>query len=351
MGRSAHTSDSRTQAGRAVALALAGSWRSPPPPLVLGRDLTQTELAIAAPLAIHGGAGALVSRRLLAASAEGPVARELRQLHRRQALEEAMQREWLVRLSGALADARVPFTLIKGFTIAARYPEAGLRPFCDLDVVVAPSDVAAVRQIKLALPQLELDVHTMVPHLAPAWAAEALARATEERFAGSVVRVLRHEDALALLALHALAHGVWRPVWLCDLAVFVEGAARTLDWDRVLGGPMRQSQGVATALLLAREALGARLDGTPLAERRTPSWLLPALHAQWGATYEVQAPQVGMPRTPAALMEVARRRFRDPITATAAVGPWNELPRWPFQMIDLAQRSARFVRRQLRRPS
>ena len=300
-----------------------------------------------ASLAIHGGAAALVHRSISAASAvdDGEPARELHQVRRQQALDERRMRESLAELTRALDGARVDFTLIKGLTVATLYPEPGLRPFCDHDIVVSPGDAGQAREIAMTLPWISIDVHDHLPFFDGPGAADALHRRRRRPVAGVEVNVLAMEDALRLLALHALVHGVWRPVWLCDLAVVVEGPPSALDWDLVLQGAARQARAVTCALLLARDVLGARLDDTPLAGRTAPWWLEPALLARWGEAYVPRLPLQQLPRTPGPLLDELRQRFRDPITATAAVGTWDNLPRLPFQLLDLALRTARFLRR------
>lgn len=336
----------RRQIGSALARALGGAWRTPAPPLRPGHDLDERSLAALQDNAIRGGAGALLSRRLQAAGATSEVATALRQVHRQQALEEALSGRKLARLATALAERGVAFTLIKGPSVASRYPEPGLRPFCDLDVVVSPSDEPAARQACAALGDVEVDLHTALPHLSPEESREALSRAVLVELAGVPVRVLPAEESLRLLARHALIHGVWRPVWLCDLALLLEQSAPTLDVERVLGDDAPGRRSVRIALALCRDALGANVEPATLAEPTLPRWLLPALHEQWGTRQAAaQRPLRELPQGPRALWDEAKARFRDPLTASAALGEWSELPRLPVRIADFALRLQRYLRR------
>lgn len=326
------------------------AWRDPAPPLALDEGT----LDAIAPLAIHGGAAGLLLRRLDAAGAKGARVDELRAVYRKQVLDEALLRRGLALVAGAFEQARIRFVLIKGFTAARRYPAPGLRPFCDLDVVVSPEDERAARGVLASLggPVVpEVDLHARVPHFDPRRAKAALGRLRRLRIGDTEVDALGEEDHLHLLAAHGLIHGLWRPVWLVDLAVAVETRGDGFDWDRLVAGGRRRAQGIACALGLAREVLGADLGGTPFATTTLPSWLLPALFAQWGARYEVRDAMQRLPRRPADLLAEVRRRFNEPIGATAAAGPWNEWPRLPVQIADLALRTLRFLRHGPRVPA
>ena len=84
---------------------------------------------------------------------------------------------------------------------------------------------------------------------------------------GRAVRLFGPEDHLRLLALHALRHGLLRPLWLCDVAAAVEGRPAGFDWDYFLRGDATRTRWAKTAIGLAHRVLGARLDGVPDAAR------------------------------------------------------------------------------------
>jgi hypothetical protein len=169
---------------------------------------------------------------------------------------------------------------------------------------------------------------------------------------GFPVRILAPEDHLRLLCLHMLGHGAWRPLWLCDLAVALEAGPAGCDWNRLLAGDARRRQWIACALALAHELLGARLEGAPAAvgERRLPRWLLPTVLSAWSGISPETPQGVRRPMSdylfrPAGLLRALRVRWPNPIEATVGVGgPFNELPRLPFQIGECLSRTARFVR-------
>jgi hypothetical protein len=106
---------------------------------------------------------------------------------------------------------------------------------------------------------------------------------------------------------------------------------------------------VVAAIALAREILGARLDGLPRAALldRLPRWMVPAVLTEWGRPRAAQgarrpmAEVIGRRRD---LLQALRTRWPNPIEATVGVGgsfgPW---PRLPYQLADGARRAARFV--------
>jgi hypothetical protein len=177
------------------------------------------------------------------------------------------------------------------------------------------------------------------------------ARAQLVQLGNQTVRVLGPEDQLRLMALHALRHGVFRPIWLVDLAVAIETRPVNFDWDLCLGVDRRQADWVACGLALSGRLLDARLDDTPIEHRvRTlPSWLIKAVLKNWVRGTSSRAPvfrpltaELGHPRR--AWIE-ARRRWDRPIEATMEVGGrFNHLPRWPFQAAAVAVRTLKLSR-------
>jgi len=273
---------------------------------------------------------------------------QLADLYRHQVLEGARFERGLELRVRALREGGIEPVVIKGWSIARRYPAKGLRHYSDLDLVVRRDQVAAAERIlsPYAEDRLAVDLHPFMPHVEGRDAAALQARLLRVPLGAIEVTTLGDEDHLWLLALHALGHGLWRMIWLVDLAVLVEARAETLDWDYLFAGPPNNVRGVEVALTLTHTVLGARLDNTPIARlvERQPRWVEPALLRQWAEPYQVYAPITAMPRL-GAILDEARRRWPNPIRATAAAhGPWNELPRLPLQTLDFARRLARYAR-------
>ncbi len=319
-----------------LASTLRHSWRAAPTPLA------HLDPRIIEP-AIVGGAGALLARRVDAAT-DLPDAQRLvlRDLVRHQTLEAARFEHGLEARLLALAEVGIRPILVKGWSIARQYPAKGLRHYSDLDLVVTKGERARAGEVlsRFEHDRLAVDLHVGVPHVRGRDAAALSARLRPVALGAAEVVTLGDEDHLWLLALHALGHGAWRPVWLCDLALLIENVA--LDWDYLFAGPSRDVATVKVALLLARDALGADAPA-PFTDERLPSWTLPALYASWNEGARAYTPLTTLPAA-GALWSEARRRWPNPIRATAwARGPWNEWPRAPLQLFDSLRRAARFA--------
>jgi hypothetical protein len=333
-----------------IAGLLAGAWRSSPPPL----ECSPEALTSIVPLLLKSGAGALAWWRLrdsaLADTAADLGLRDAYRLHTLEAEVHAIRlREALARLDGAGVDTLV----VKGWAIARAYPEPGLRPYSDHDLVVRAGDADLARKALAAEPRLRVpvDLHVGPGHL-DALSFDALwARSEAVPLGRATARVLAPEDHLRVLALHALRHGIFRPPWLVDLGVALEARPAAFDWVRCLGPDPRRAEWVTGALALAHRLLGARVDDTPAAAARLPDWLVRAVLRHWdrceGVSHrpKVFRALVDALRDPRRLREEVRLRWDRPIQATLDVrGPFNALPRWPFQVAASALRAPDLVR-------
>jgi hypothetical protein len=329
--------------GAIVARLLAGSWRGP-------RSDTaslpsRAELDDVLPLLVDGGAAALAWARVRSSAlADGAAAAQLRDARRMQALLAAQQQRQIAAALAALAAARVTALWAKGWTVARAYAEPSLRAVGDIDVYVAPAEHARAAQA-LAAVTGELDVHRGVPQLADRDFAALVARAIPVRVGAAAARVLAPADQLRLVCLHALGHGLGRPVWLCDVAALVEAGG--VDWALCLEGDLRRARFVAAAVVAAAALLGADLTTVPASIRdtRLPSWLLPAILAAWSRPYERREPIGSYRHRLVELPAALRRRWPNPIEATVDIGAaFDEVPRWPIQVADCVVRVGRFAR-------
>jgi hypothetical protein len=322
-----------------VATVLSGSWRNEVAPLADLDDAAVTP-------AIRGGAGALLGRRVTTDTRVSDIARAtLRDLLRHQVIEAArFERGLELRLS-ALAEIGIRPIVIKGWSIARRYPRKGLRHYSDLDLVITARDRQRTEEVlaRFEDDRVPVDLHVGLPHVGGRDPAALAARLRPIAIGGAEAVTLGDEDHLWLLALHALGHGAWRPVWLCDLALLVEQRGASLDWDYVFLGAQQDRRAVEVALTMT-QLLGADLSGTPIGSfEPPPRWVDPALQASWNEGYRAYAPLTSLP-APRELWSELRRRWPDPIRATtAAHGPWNEWPRAPLQLLDSARRALRFA--------
>jgi hypothetical protein len=245
-------------AGAVIARVLAGAWRDPPPPTL---DVTQDQLTAVTWLLHRSGSGALAWWRLRKTPLVETAARAgFPQAYLIHATEAKTHALGLAEGLRRLRSAGVEVLLVKGWAIARRYPEIGLRHYSDLDLVVRPS-VSAAAHAALAGPSPlghPVDLHDGPAQL-DALSFDALAERGETLTVdGETVRVPGPEDHLRIMALHALRHAIVRPIWLIDLALAVETRAPGFDWARCLGSDRRRADWVTCAIALAHQLLGAR---------------------------------------------------------------------------------------------
>ena len=126
-----------------IAKVLAGSWRQSTSPLTI----SQAELDIVTPMLLESGAGALGWKRVSTSSLRtAPAALELEQAYRLHALQSAIHERDIENALTLLRSAGVEPILVKGWAVARLYPDAGLRPYGDLDLCVAPKQYHAARR-------------------------------------------------------------------------------------------------------------------------------------------------------------------------------------------------------------
>ena len=336
--------------GHTIARFLAGAWRPSPPP-----DLSAAALASIAPLLLKSGAGALAWWRLRgSALADTPAGRGLREAYRLQALEAEVHALRIADVLGRLRGAGVEPLLVKGWAMARLYPEPGLRHYSDVDLIVRTEESGVARAaLRRAPVGYAVDLHEGPGHLDAASFDELAGRAQTVALGRTTVRILEPEDHLRVLTLHALRHGIFRPIWLVDLAVAVESRPASFDWTRCFGPDRRRAEWVAGGIGLAHQLLGARLADTPVAgaAERLPGWLGRAVLRSWdyceGVSHRPNVFQALLAGLGDArrLREELRLRWDRPIQATLEVrGPFNGLPRLPFQLAAAALRVPELLR-------
>ncbi len=208
------------------------------------------------------------------------------------AVTDAFRMEALLLLPRAVALAVRPLTdaglepvVFKGPAVSARYPEPGLRPMEDIDLLLPRTDhrraLAALRaagwrvvragggdRYDSALthpevPSLFLELHYGLERTSQRVTALDPGRLWERRqpleCAGTPAFGLAPTDELVVLAAHAGKphHGFMRLMWVADLAMIVGDAARrgaAIDWHGVRGvaGAAHCVTVVGAALALAR---------------------------------------------------------------------------------------------------
>ncbi len=333
--------------GELVAAVLAGSWRLSPPSLAL----SPAALAEVAPLLLTTGSGSLGWWRIRPTElATCEAALELRQAYRLHTLQAARHEQHVITAITLLRSAGVEALLVKGWAIARLYPERGLRPYGDIDLCVRPEQHSVALEV-LGAATVDVgavDLHKGLQELHRPSLDEVYDRSEVVRLADADVRILGPEDHLRYACMHMLRHGAHRALWLCDVAVVLESLPEDFDWDYLLSVDRRRGDWVVCALGLAHHLLGARLDEIPVAKRarHLPRWLLPSVLRQWSLeAHYMNGPSMAYClRHPTQLPKALRRRWPNPVQATVGVGgPFNELPRLPFQVGECLMRSAYFL--------
>ena len=336
--------------GGLIASVLEGAWRPGPQEW----EGSPEDLSRITPLLIASGSGSLAWSRVRNSSASSsPAALRLQEAYRYYCVQSAVNEQKIADVFALLRSAGIDPVLIKGWAIARLYPAKGLRPLGDIDLWIRPDQLASARSVLKNARKGEYFVD-----LEHASLTRQEIRTFDQVYAGSElvdlrggkVRIPRPEDHLRILSLHLLKHCAWRTLWLCDIAVALESRPAGFDWDFLMGADRRLAECFACAIGLAHQILGAKVDDTPLAlkAKKLPAWLVPSVLAQW----DIAAPDHATPpelmltslRHPARIKRALRLRWPHPIGATLrAKGPFNELPRLPFQLWDCVVRTGKFV--------
>ncbi|MDT7809144.1 MAG: hypothetical protein QOJ70_2957 [Acidobacteriota bacterium] len=337
--------------GALIAESLVGAWRREP----CASSVSADALARVTTLLSGSGAGALAWWKIRNSSlSEIVTADEFRQAYRLQTLSAAVREGEIESLYALLNSAGVDAVLVKGWAAGRAYPEQGLRPTGDIDLCVRPEQYRLAREV-LASPEgrvFWVDLHEGFGRLLDCGTPELYERSSVLRVGRARVRVLSAEDHLRLLCLHLLRHGAWRPLWLCDVAVSLETRDASFNWARLCGTDPRRANWVACTLGLAREFLGASVEGVPahVFVERVPRWLKRAVLRQWETPYATAHESPPLMRTylrrPAGVLGAVRRRWPDPISASVHFGAsFKGLPRLPYQLGKFLDGGARFLSR------
>ncbi|HKO61557.1 MAG TPA: nucleotidyltransferase family protein, partial [Pyrinomonadaceae bacterium] len=225
-------------------------------------------------------------------------------------------------------------------------------PAGDIDLCVRPEhrDKAVAA---LAGSGCFTDLHTSLSEIGERSLDDLFARSKTVPLGAEQVRVLGTEDHLALLCIHLLKHGGWRPLWLCDISAAVESLPAGFNWDTCLGTNEQRARWIACTLGLAERLLQTDLSRVPLdrQQMRVPDWISGTVLYHWSRLF----PGDALPMQAAPLMSITLRerrnvfkgivdRWPDPITATFNLqGGVNNFPRFPYQLADFLRNGFRFM--------
>ncbi len=340
--------DSQYPLGALIAQTLSEGWRRPAPDL----DISIDQLRQITSLLLKSGAGALTWWRLTESQSNHHfVSDELLQAYRLHAVQSAQQEANLKEVFRLHREAGIEPVLIKGWAIARHYPETGLRPYGDIDLFVAANEYEKADDLQRSAGyRYPVDHHAGSGKLNYLSFAKLLEHSLLVPFNGVPVRIPCPEHHLRILSFHLLGHGVWRPLWLCDIAVALESRPDDFDWDLCLGKNQRRADWVSCAVGLAHELLGANVDGVPveLRAKRLPNWLVSSVLKQWSVPFTNHVSQLDpmsfVLRQPKTILRALRSRWPNPVEGTIGIyGPLNDFPRLPFQIGTCLLRGARFV--------
>lgn len=342
----------KTSRGELVKASLSGAWRNPPFPSL---EISQTQLDEVTPLLKGSSAGALgwwrVSRTKFRQSASGGALREAYHFH---SVQSVMHEDRIRKVFRLFRGASIEVVLAKGWVAAALYPAAPLRPYHDIDICVKPEDFrAALDLLNSHARDCWVDLHQHFWELDDRNLVEVFARSRLVSLGNDQIRVMGPEDHLALLAIHLLKHGAWRPLWLCDIGAAIESLPKHFDWNVCLGRNRTKAHWITTAIGLAHHLLGAKIDSLPVTRKtiEAPGWLLHSVLRQWEHPFpQMQSPGIHpVPmatyiRRPRGIMKAMKSRWPNPIVATISVnGKFTGLPRLPYQVGNWVQRVGRFI--------
>jgi hypothetical protein len=338
--------------GRLVAEALQGCWRRAPTAL----ECRASKLEEIGPLLQGSGTAALCWWRIQSSELrDTPLAKSFQRAYRLNTLQAILTQQTIKETIALLRSYGIEPILVKGWAAARAYPEQGLRPYGDIDLCVRPEQFAAAERTlnTLSYKQCEVDLHAGFAKLGGGSVDEIYARSQLARLEETEVRIACAEDHLRILSIHMLREGAWRPLWLCDIAAAVESLPANFDWDACLGENRRQADWIICAIKLAEQLLCAEIGKTPAAQRtrELPRWLVPTILKEWetllpAMTERHRAPMAQHLRYPAEILKGLYNRWPNPIEATVSVhGPFNDLPRLPFQLGNCLARTVKFTAR------
>lgn len=333
-------------------LLLRGAWRQQLPPF----EISPEDLDRLAPHLLAGETGGLIWRRIASTDlCHLPSLSELSERYKEQARQAVVHEIQLSDVLTRIRSAGVEPILFKGWGLARLYPEAGLRPYGDIDLWMPADDIERVHSAfrSNGYPPYCVELHSFFYRQYERSLNEVSDKSQLVDLPDSDVRIPCPEDQLRFICLHFLFHGGWRPLWLCDVALMVESAGSGFDWDRCLRGNQKHADWVACVIGLAHQLLGADVASTPVAKRAKslPRWLKNAVLAQWekgpGMSFAENL-SFSTPRgllKPAELARSFREHWRNPIQASVEMNAWfNESPRAFLQFGSVFLRIPEFVK-------
>jgi len=242
--------------------------------------------------------------------------------------------------------------LIKGWAAARSYPDDKPRHYGDIDLAVARTDYdEALRLIADDSSGVRgVDLHRELRHLDTVEWATLFANSQLIDLADQKIRVLSAEDHLRVLCVHWLTDGAESRDRLWDIVYAVRYRPPDFDWAMCLDvvSTSRRSWIVST-IGLAHRYLGLELEGLPFADeaRRLPVWLTRCVEKGWSSETKLRGLDESITDRKLFIRQLRKRLPPNPIQATLnCEGRFDDGPRLPYQLRDIAGRFLPSVRRQ-----
>ena len=181
----------------------------------------------------------------------------------------------------AFRDSRVEVIVLKGAALAETvYAHIGLRPMCDIDLLIKPETMEAAGTVLVRLGYrpapnnpaayikadtlpVMVDVHTALAHLNSNEMARAWRESKDTVVAGVPARILSCEDTLVHIISHmSFSHGFVLEKWLCDIDRVARHYQREIEWKAVIAR-LEHCRLIAPARYIFAKA--AREFDTPIA--------------------------------------------------------------------------------------
>jgi hypothetical protein len=285
---------------------------------------------------------AYFSRQELTQLVGEKVTTEMLELHRMEVLQNLVLESELQYVLHAFNQAQIPPLLLKGPALAYTiYPEAHLRTYHDIDVLIRPADLPRAHALLLQMGytfyeeyranatdntrtgynysiarfdsqfEVVVELHT-APHpseIGTHFPVESIwEKARPIEVLGESTLTMNSIDHLLYLCWHYRFHGFTRLLWLYDLVVMLRAVGPELDWLELV--QVARSQRLATTLYYClswcRDLFGAAVPAAIFAQLRPP----------WGCRLVIE--RIAMPNTEEAL-SVARWQSRRIIAHRAMV--------------------------------
>jgi hypothetical protein len=279
------------------------------------------------PILQKSGAAGLAWKKLEAHTRDER-ALPLQDLYRKEALYASLHEREISRCASLFQENGVRCLFGKGWRVARCYPEWGLRACGDIDVYVASEDATRARELIGNDDDwlVSVDLHESIAEFSDETFAALWERAERLTLRSIECRFLPKEEHLCLLTLHALRHGLARPVWLLDVGFWLKESGATLRWESLTRmAPLRLSY-VKGVCWLSHALFGFPFPEELLPAEVLPRWVMQEVLRAWSRPYWARLPVMSL--------------WRDPLEMLA------EIPKhWPNQIESIYEQRLHFSER------